>query len=273
MVKLDQFYTKDIIAEYCYKKITEYVKIDEYDIILEPSAGKGAFFKLFPSNKRVGIDLEPKYDKIIKQDFFNYKYDKNKKYVTIGNPPFGKNCSIAVKFFNQAAIFSEVICFIIPRTFKRISIQNQLNLSFNLIYTEDLPVSPCCFEPKMSAKCCLQIWKKGDVRSIIKYEKKHDDFEFVPFGDKDKNNQPTVPRLDKVDFALKAYGSNCGEICLDIKYLRPKSWHFIKSKNIESSILIERFKSLDYSLSKDSCRQDSLGKMELIQLYKLKYEN
>ena len=29
-------------------------------------------------------------------------------------------------------------------------------------------------------------------------------------GPKDKNNQPTVPK--NVDFALKAYGSNCGKI-------------------------------------------------------------
>lgn len=271
MVNLDQFYTKETVAVDCYSKIKEYVHIDDYDIILEPSAGKGAFFKLFPVNKRVGIDLEPKYPDIIIQDFFNYIHEQNKRYIVIGNPPFGKNCSLAVKFFNNAAKFSEVICFIIPRTFKRTSIQNQLDLSFNLIYSEDLPLKPCCFEPEMLAKCCLQIWKKGYKRNMINYDKTHDDFEFIQFGPKDNNNQPTVPESELVDFALRAYGSNCGEIRLDITDLRPKSWHFIKSKEIDSEILIERFKSLDYSLSKDSCRQDSLGKMELIYLYKLKY--
>ena len=51
----------------------------------------------------------------------------------LGNPPFGKNCSLAIKFFNKAAEFADLIAFIIPRTFKRISIQNKLNLNFSFI--------------------------------------------------------------------------------------------------------------------------------------------
>lgn len=266
MVILDQFYTKDIIAKQCFDKIKEIVNINEYDIILEPSAGKGAFFNLFPENCREGIDVDPKLNIIKKQNFFDYKPKKLKKYIVIGNPPFGKGCSIAVKFFNHAAMFSDTISFIIPRTFKRASIQNQLDLNFHLIYNEDLPIGSC-FEPNMSAKCCLQIWTKRSVaikRNIIVYNKTHVDFTFIKYGPKDKNNQPTVP--NGADFALKAYGSNCGELCFDVINLRPKSWHFIKS-NIPIETLKERFKKIDYSISKDSCRQDSLGKQELIYLY------
>ena len=80
--------------------------------------------------------------------------------MVIGNPPFGKISSFAVRFFNKSAEYAEVIAFIVPRTFKRVSVQNRLNLNFHLIYNEDLPMKPCCFEPKMGAKCCFQIWKK-----------------------------------------------------------------------------------------------------------------
>lgn len=264
MNSLDQFYTIDSVAKNCYEEIKKIIDIKKFDIILEPSAGKGAFFKLFPINKRIGIDLDPKFSGIIKQNFFDFKYE-NKKYIVIGNPPFGKGCSTAVKFFNYAANFSDIICFIIPRTFKRTSIQNKLNLNFKLIYNNDLPIEPCCFEPKMSAKCCFQIWKKESVkRKIIIYNKTHPDFEFIKFGPNDINNQPTVPI--GADFALKAYGSNCGEIIENMESLRPKSWHFIKS-NIDIQLLKTRFKKIDYSISKDSCRQDSLGKYELIYLY------
>ena len=266
MVNLDQFYTKDPVAKYFFNVVSGTLDLNDFDLILEPSAGKGSFFKLFPIDKRIGLDLDPKFDGIIKQDFFQYQFQENKRYLVIGNPPFGKNNTLAVKFFNYAAKFSNAICFIIPRTFKRISIQNQLDLNFHLIYTKDLSVN-CCFEPKMAAKCCFQIWvKKNELREIIKYPTTHPDFQFIPFGPKDTNNQPTVPDPNLVDFALKAYGSNCGEITMDIINLRPKSWHFIKS-NISKDLLIQRFKALDYSLSKDSCRQDSLGKMELIYLY------
>ena len=94
---------------------------------------------------------------IIKMDFLKFKPKENKKYLIIGNPPFGRSSSIAIKFFNKAALFSDCIAFILPRTFKRISIQNRLDLNFSLIYTKDLPVKPCCFIPKMEAKCCFQI--------------------------------------------------------------------------------------------------------------------
>jgi hypothetical protein len=270
MTNLDQFYTKDDIALNCFNTLKKYTNIEEYDIILEPSAGKGAFFKLIPEHKRQGIDLEPKLEGIIKQNFFKYNYDTTKKYIVIGNPPFGKISSIAVKFFNYASQFADIIAFIIPRTFKRVSIQNQLNPNFNLIYNEDLPLKPCCFEPVMGAKCCFQIWKRNDTpRTLVKYNKTHKDFKFVKLGPLDDKKQPTPPTT--ADFVIKAYGSNCGEVITkDLISLRPKSWHWIKS-NIDIELLKIRFKQLDYSMSKDTVRQDSLGQQELIYLYELKF--
>ena len=41
--------------------------------------------------------------------------------------------------------------------------------------------------------------------------------------------------------------------------------------NIDKKILIERFKNLDYSISHDTVRQDSIGQQELIYLYECKY--
>ena len=268
--KLDQFYTNSDISIQCYEKLKTIINIDKYDIHLEPSAGTGSFYKLFDKNKRIGIDIYPKYDDIIQIDFLTYKHTFNKTYISIGNPPFGKISSFAIKFFNKCASFSECIAFIVPRTFKRVSVQNKLNLNFKLIYNKDLPLKPCCFTSKISAKCCFQIWIKSDVlRKIIKYDKKHQDFNFLKYGTKDYNNQPTPP--NNADFVIKAYGSNCGEIIdTNLINLRPKSWHWLKS-NIDIDELKKRFKSLDYSMSKDTVRQDSIGQQEVIFLYKSKY--
>ena len=226
--------------------------------------------KKLPIEKRIGLDLDPKYKGVIKKNYFDYTPINGKSYLVVGNPPFGKISSLAVKFFNKSAEFAECIAFIIPRTFKRISIQNQLNLKFKLIYSEDLPLKPCCFTPKMNAKCCFQIWKKDKIlRKIIKYDKIHKDFTFIKLGPKDSKNQPTPPH--GADFVMKAYGSNCGKLKEDnLHTLRPKSWHWIKS-NIDVNELKKRFKSLDYSISKDTVRQDSLGQQVLIHLYKCKY--
>lgn len=269
----DQFYTKEPIAIYCYKKLLSIIDINNFDIILEPSIGKGAFFNLLPTHKRVGIDIEPKIDdaNIFTMNFFDFEPNVSKQYLTIGNPPFGKNSSLAIKFFNRASTFSNVIAFIVPRTFKRVSVQNKLDLHFDLIYNEDLPMNPCCFEPKMSAKCCFQIWQKtNNRRQKVILPTSCDDFSFLKLGPKDSKNQPTCPT--QADFTIRAYGGKCGEIRdKNLHTLRPKSWHWIKS-NININELKHRFKQLDYSLSKDTVRQNSIGQRELIHLYTEKFE-
>ena len=265
---LDQFYTKKEIAIQYFNKLKGIIYIDNFDYLMEPSAGTGSFFNLLDPNKRIGLDLEPKCSDVQKLDFFDFEPETNKNYLVIGNPPFGKISSTAVKFFNKSAEFSNVIAFIIPRTFKRVSIQNKLNKYFYLIFNENLPLKPCCFEPKMDAKCCFQIWEKRDYkRDKVIYDKIHSDFTFLKLGPKDSNNQPTPPKNS--DFVIKAYGSNCGEIKdTNLEQLRPKSWHWIKS-NISIDELKNRFNKLDYSMSKDTVRQDSIGQKELIHLYKI----
>mgnify|MGYP005630195679 FL=1 len=269
---LDQFYTHPDIALKCLNTLQQYISLNDYDFHLEPSAGTGSFYNILDSKKRIGVDIDPKISGVICQDFFDFIPDKDtsKSYIAIGNPPFGKVSSLAVKFFNKCASFADCIAFIVPRTFKRVSIQNKLSMDFTLIYTEDLPLEPCCFSPKMTAKCCFQIWKKSPIpRKVVVYDKTHPDFIFVKHGPKDVLNQPTPP--SNADFALKAYGSHCGTIEENnLHTLRPKSWHWIKS-NIDVHVLKTRFTSLDYSMSRDTVRQDSIGQQELIYLYSLKY--
>jgi hypothetical protein len=141
-----------------------------------------------------------------------------------------------------------------------------LNLDFHLIHSEDIPTSPCSFEPPMSVKCCFQIWEKRNYKrekEIVKT--RHDDWVFLSYGPKDGKGQPTPPK--GADFALRAYGGKCGEIVTqNLDILRPKSWHFIKS-NILKDELISRFKALDFSISEDTARQNSLGRNELVKLY------
>jgi hypothetical protein len=123
----------------------------------------------------------------------------------------------------------------------------------------------------MMAKCCFQIWeKKNYIRDIITLTVVHNDWVFLEFGTKDNNGQPTPPL--NADFALRAYGGKCGTIVVDnINTLRPKSWHWIKSK-IDITLLIDRFKNLDYSISLNTSRQNSIGRGELVKLYSDTYK-
>ena len=264
---LDKFYTLPECSKKCIDKVCELYDIAGWDLIIEPSAGNGSFLNQIPSNNKIGIDILPDHQDIIKQDFFDYNPPAiNKNILVIGNPPFGKVSSLAIKFFNHSAKWANVIAFIIPRTFRKISIQNRLDNKFHLVYDEEIPNNPCCFSPIMSVKCCFQIWEKKELeRSFIDLPKKHDDWEFLKLGKNDDNGQPTPP-LD-ADFALRAYGGNIGEIKTEgLNELRPKSWHWFKA-NIDKNTLINRLLLLDYSNSLNTARQNSMGRAELVNIY------
>ena len=47
-------------------------------------------------------------------NYFDYVPNKTKRYLVVGNPPFGKISSIAIKFFNKSAEYADCIAFIIP---------------------------------------------------------------------------------------------------------------------------------------------------------------
>lgn len=264
---LDKFYTIPAISNKCLDIIGTKYNWDDWDLVVEPSAGNGSFLTKIPTSKKIGIDIEPEHTDIINKDFFDYEPPSDiKNILVVGNPPFGRVSSLAIKFFNHAAQWCNVIAFIIPKTFRRVSLQNRLHKKFHLIYDEEIPSEPCSFSPPMQVKCCFQIWEKKDEnRDIVKLATKHADWDFLPNGPPDNSGQPTPPK--GADFALLAYGGNCGRIVTTgLDTLRPKSWHWIKAK-ISVSLLIERFSLLDYSISKDTARQNSIGRGELVKLY------
>jgi hypothetical protein len=264
---LDKFYTLPECSKKCIDKTCELYDIERWDLIVEPSAGNGSFFNQIQSDKKIGIDLLPEDENIIKQDFFDYYPPPNKEDIlVIGNPPFGRVSSLAIKFFNHSAKWASVIAFIIPRTFRKISVQNRLDDRFHLVYDEEIPNKPCCFTPEMSVKCCFQIWeKKENKRDLIELPKTHNDWQFLKLGKRDSTGQPTPPL--NAEFALRAYGGKIGDIKTEgLNELRPKSWHWFKSI-IDKKILIDRLMQLDYSNSVNTARQNSMGRSELVALY------
>ncbi len=261
-IGLDQFYTIKEYSKECIDIVNGMYQ--GFDLIVEPSAGDGSFYLQINGNK-VGIDLDPKIPEISKGDFFDFTPNKGKSVLTIGNPPFGRVSSLAIRFFNHSAKWSNVVAFVVPRTFRKISVQNKLDLRFHLVHDSDTPTNPCSFTPKMSVKCCFQIWEKREYsREVISLPIEHPDFTFLKLGPLDNNKQPTPPT--GADFAIRAYGGKIGEIkSEDLQNLRPKSWHWIKSV-VPKEVLISKLNSLDYSSSENTARQNSMGKRELINL-------
>lgn len=272
---MDKFYTKSHIAEKCITHLKDFYDLTDFNSIIEPSCGSGAFLKHLPDNKTIGIDTKPEldfpYNNILTMDYFNYwpeqsnnlyntflKLNKRESILVIGNPPFGRSNKLAVDFFNHSAIFAKTIAMILPMTFKRISVQNRLHINYHLIDQFDIPIGS--FIPEtMKAKCVWQVWEfRSMERDIIKLDSHHPDFTFV--------------NIDKADIAIKAYGGtgDCGQILkppfpLD---MNPKAYHYLKITNDQAHTI---FPVLDYyPLAGNTVRQDSIGQKELILLYKQK---
>jgi 16S rRNA A1518/A1519 N6-dimethyltransferase RsmA/KsgA/DIM1 with predicted DNA glycosylase/AP lyase activity len=144
---IDKYYTKKEIVELCINKIKENIKINKKDLIIEPSVGNGAFINNIKelSNNYIFIDIEPEQElenvNILKEDYldFDYKNINNKKIHIIGNPPFGRQASMAIKFIKKSCEFANTISFILPKSYKKDSMKKYFNNYFHLILEEDLP--------------------------------------------------------------------------------------------------------------------------------------
>ena len=125
---IDKYYTKPEVVELCLKFVRQYIQVDATDLIIEPSAGNGSFIegiKLLTHNYKF-YDIEPDNDQITQQDYLLYNYDSkdsfNKIHI-IGNPPFGRQSSLAIKFIRKSCEFCDTISFILPRSFKKDSLK------------------------------------------------------------------------------------------------------------------------------------------------------
>ena len=251
---LDQFYTSEKIAKECYDKVIKMYDPQKFDVFFEPSAGTGSFFNLFPKSNRIGIDLDPKCEGVEKQDFFEFVPPEGKEIVTIGNPPFGKNSSLAVKFFNTVAKFSNVIAFIIPKTFRKTSLQNRLHLNFHLKLDTDLPKNSFVLngEP-YDVPCCFQIWERtASKRRIRKVDLENDYFDFT--------------KKDTADLAVRRVGCKTGKATKDIAASAEVSHYFLKLKErLSLDWLLDKINGIDFTKTINSTAGvKSLSKPEFV---------
>jgi hypothetical protein len=161
----DQFYTKQSIAKECVESILTAIPESQQYQWIEPSAGNGSFLKALPSTiQSIGIDLDPKMDVIVKQDFLEWTPTGETKRVFFGNPPFGKQGSLAKSFIHHSSQYAEIIAFILPRSFLKPSMTRTFPTKFHCILEKELPKNS--FEVNSIAydvPCVFQIWQKKET--------------------------------------------------------------------------------------------------------------
>lgn len=251
---LDQYYTRPHIAMYCYAIFGQH--FDPHAVLMvEPSAGQGAFFRLLPPGSRA-YDKDPRFPGIIKADFFNVQIRDDRQISFIGNPPFGRNASLAKRFFKHAAAQGHVIAWILPRTFCKISVQNELHPNFHLIREEPMPNDAFLFEGRpYDVPTVFQIWEhRRTKRAKWPEDVTHPDFTFISPDDRDFKNQ--------VDFAIQRVGARAGLIHHDFD--RGKTWNYFIKGDVEAIM-----RQLDFAtVARNTAGNPSLAKAEIVLLYR-----
>ena len=175
---LDRFYTRPCTARRCVDLFTSVVLPKPASTFIEPSAGSGAFLRCLEDtygrqHTVVGLDVRPAAEPtcetpIETTDFLQWTppptFNSSDLYF-VGNPPFGRCSSLAIKFIKRIASFShaKAIGFILARSFKKESMQKRIPLDWHLQLSEDLPdaafVTPSGADRKV--KTVFQVWSRG----------------------------------------------------------------------------------------------------------------
>jgi predicted RNA methylase len=258
---IDKYYTKQSVVDLCIEFVRQYINIDaKNDLIIEPSAGNGAFIPGIKSlsSKFLFFDLKPENIEILEQDYLvldsiNLKEITDcKKIHVIGNPPFGRQSSLAIKFIKKSSTFADSISFILPKSFKKDSLQKSFPLEFHLVFQFDLPKNSFLVESiEYDVPCVFQIWeKKVDMRL------------------KQTILQPIyfkfVKQTEDADISVRRIGVNAGVISQNTIDKSVESHYFIKftnSKSVEDNIT--RLLGIAYEFD-NTVGPKSISKQELI---------
>ena len=250
----EQYYTPRELASVLVSKVKQLVPDFSSRTVLEPAGGTGAFVeaaKAAGAKKVLSVDIEPKHCDVNKADYLSTNL-KLVDAVTISNPPFGRNNSLSIPFFNRAADTSEFIAFIVPRSWRKWSVINRLDRRFHLVHDEDLSIdyvddTHTLISQRNNLKTCFQIWQRRDeLREIVKVE----DRGFV-----------TKVKPEEADIALTVFGFSCGKVNEEFERKANTTRMFLKLNHPKA---LQALKTMPYQrFSKNTAYTEALSFQEI----------
>jgi hypothetical protein len=232
----EQYYTpKDLAVELVELTLRTIPRATERSF-LEPAGGTGSFIEALNVagiTAITSVDMYPMHPRVSKADFLEWETNDT-DLLTISNPPFGRNNALSVPFFNRAAKFSRHIAFLVPRSWRKWSVQNRLDPRFHLVLDVDVAVQ---YEDALGDKIakrndlrtCFQIWERRlELRPAIAVP----DNGFI---------QKSTP--DEADLAIRVFGYGCGTVLNDFPRRPNTTLMFLRvlDKSIKSAL-----QDLDY---------------------------
>jgi predicted RNA methylase len=250
----EQYYTPTYLAEQLIAEVLALVPDLANRKILEPAGGTGSFLKAaakIGAKDFLSFDIEPKHAGVKKQNFLQASLSGTNA-VTISNPPFGRNNSLSIPFFNKAADNSEFICFIVPRSWRKWSVINRLDRRFHLVADHDIQID---YENESGQKLsvqnnlatCFQIWqRKPELRP--KYA---------------VADRGLIEKTDAIsaDVALTVFGFGCGKVLTDFERKPNTTKMFLKLRHPKA---LSALQSVDFTkFSKNTAYTQALSLPEI----------
>tara|TARA_B100001093_G_C26840249_1_gene1020221 strand:- start:1873 stop:2745 length:873 start_codon:yes stop_codon:yes gene_type:complete len=254
---LDKFYTKPQLVDDCINNISKFIIIDKKnDIVIEPSAGDGSFINSIKNicENTMFYDILPEHTEILKQDYLKTDLSQfNRKIHVMGNPPFGRQSSLAIKFIKHSCNYCESISFILPKSFKKDSLKKKFPPRFHCIYEYDVPKDSFLLNKEdYDVPCVFQIWLKKEFDREIPIKLKPHGYTFV----KKKDNH---------DISFRRVGVNAGNISRETADKSEQSHYFIKFDNLLDDNLFQKINKINFTKSSHTVGPKSISKQELIK--------
>ena len=145
-----------------------------------------------------------------------------------------------------------MIAFILPKSFKKESMQSQFPLFFHKVFEKDIPDKSFIVDNKSyDVPCVFQIWKKEEVgrKKPVKY---------IPI------NYKFVKKEENPDLSLRRVGVYAGKISKDI-YKSAQSHYFIKlNDSINIDDFIDKYEKIEFETN-NTVGPKSISKNEFIK--------
>ena len=233
----EQYYTPFSVADEILANLEDLVGSLKKRTIVEPAGGTGSFIEA-ASNRGaktfISYDIEPHHPLVAKGDFLKQSISGS-GHVTVSNPPFGRNNALSIPFFNHAADSSDVIAFVVPRSWRKWSVQNRLDRRFELVRDDDLDINYVdrdgeLLSRKNLLRTCVQYWKRSSsLRPLYKVQ--------------DMNLISRSTPAD-ADASLTVFGYGCGTLRTDFDRVPNTTQMFI---TLNHPKVKKAFRSGDFS--------------------------
>ena len=235
---MEQCYTPPHVAEAVIDAVTALVPDWRDRPWLEPCGGTGTFVDVLRSRgveDVTAVDLEPRHPDVREADFLVDALPPISGAITATNPPFGRNNAMSVPFFNRAAEVSDVIAFIVPRSWRKWSVVNRLHPEFHCILDDDLQIDYLDADgeklyERNNLRTAIQVWRRGtELRTRIDAE----DRGYI------RKVTPT-----EADVSLTIFGRGCGTVRTEFARVPNTTQMFLEVRDRQ---VLEALRSVDFS--------------------------